>query len=195
MTTAFVIGNGRSRLGVNLRHLQNLGKIYGCNALYRDFEPDVLVATDRPIAESIQESGYARTHKFYTRKPLPQLGALELPEKYSGFSSGPNAVALAALANHGHIYLIGFDMGPTENNLFNNMYADTEFYKTSQHPPTFTGNWIKQIAGITKDFTNQQFIRIVGPTTADIAELNSLPNLKHQALADFLDRINNKKDL
>mgnify|MGYP003348041320 FL=1 len=41
MAIAFVIGNGVSRLGVPLATLNTYGKIYGCNALYREFEPDV----------------------------------------------------------------------------------------------------------------------------------------------------------
>jgi len=50
MTRAFVCGNGISRQAVDLNQLRLLGKIYGCNGLYRDFEPDCLVATDKPIA-------------------------------------------------------------------------------------------------------------------------------------------------
>jgi hypothetical protein len=59
MTVAFVLGNGVSRSGLALEQIQKLGKIYGCNALYREFTPDVLVATDRLIATQIQENGYA----------------------------------------------------------------------------------------------------------------------------------------
>jgi hypothetical protein len=195
MTIAFVLGNGTSRQGIDLTHLKNCGTVYGCNALYREFAPDVLVATDRPISEAIQNSGYALTHKFYTRRPLPLTGALELDGKYRGYSSGPNAVGLAARDQHHKIYLLGFDMGPTENNLFNNVYADTEFYKTSQHPPTFTGNWVKQLIEITTDFPTTQFFRVCGTTTARIPQIDSVKNLEHLDLAIFLDRINNKKDL
>ena len=46
MKIAFVIGNGQSRSHFNLNTLRGKGTIYGCNALYRDFMPDVLVATD-----------------------------------------------------------------------------------------------------------------------------------------------------
>jgi hypothetical protein len=67
MTRAFVLGNGVSRRGIDLEQLRLYGKIYGCNALYREFTPDVLVATDRPIATAIQESGYAQHNEFYTR--------------------------------------------------------------------------------------------------------------------------------
>ena len=195
MTIAFVLGNGLSRQHLNLAHLKNCGSIYGCNGLYREFTPDVLVATDRPIAEAIQATGYALKNRFYTRRPLPEKGALSLPDKYRGYSSGPNATALAAIDQHHHIYLLGFDMGPTADNLFNNIYADTEFYKSSKHPPTFTGNWVKQIREICGDFSNIKFFRVCGATTARINDLESIKNLEHLELATFLDRINNKKDL
>jgi hypothetical protein len=194
MTIAFVLGNGISRQHLNLAHLKNCGMIYGCNALYREFTPDVLVATDRPIAEAIQNSGYALANKFYTRRPLPELGALKVRTEYHGFSSGPNAVGLAA-QTHYHVYLLGFDMGPTKSNGFNNIYADTEFYKTSQQPPTFTGNWVKQLRQIITDHPQVCFFRVYGTTTADIPELRTLKNLEHLDLAIFLDRINNRKDL
>ena len=187
MTQAFVLGNGVSRKAVNLNLLKLQGQIYGCNALYREFTPDVLIATDRPIATQIQESGYAQSNEFYTRKPIEGLGARPLIPKYHGYSSGPNAVGLAASHEHSKVYLLGFDMGPATNNLFNNVYADTEFYKTSAHPPTFTGNWIKQIIQICQDYPQTEFIRICGDTTAKIPELDKISNLKHQTLPDFIN--------
>jgi hypothetical protein len=195
MSAAFILGNGVSRLAVDFGQLKPLGKIYGCNALYREFAPDVLVSTDRGIAQTIQNSGYAQNHTMYTRKPLPGLGARTVPQSYFGFSSGPIAAGLAALDRHLAIYLIGFDMGPTTSNKFNNVYADTEFYKKSSANPTFTGNWVRQIVTVTRDFPNTSFHRVVGDTTADIAELRGIKNMHHMPMADFLNRINNIKDL
>ena len=195
MTQAFVLGNGISRKNVDLNQLRQHGTIYGCNALYREFTPDVLVATDKPIATQIQESGYALKNKFYTRRPIARSGALALLRPYYGYSSGPNACGLAAIDGHVHIYLLGFDMGPTTTNQFNNIYAGTEFYKPIGAQPTYTGNWVKQIVKIAQDFPNTTFIRVTGPTTARIAELEAVKNLEHQDLALFADRINNKKDL
>ena len=79
MTVAFVLGNGQSRAALDLQRFKSLGSIYGCNGLYRDFEPDCLVATDRPIAEAIQRSGYSKNHRFYTRKPLEDMGSNNPP--------------------------------------------------------------------------------------------------------------------
>ena len=194
MTIGFVLGNGVSRKAVSPITLQQAGKVYGCNALYREFTPDVLVATDKPIATHIQESGYAKTNCFYTRRPLPGLGAIALPDKYRPYSSGPNALALAATDRHDSIYILGFDMGPIDGK-FNNLYADTEFYKSSQHPPTFTGNWIKQMCEIITTFKDSQYFRVCGPTTAEIKEFQNINNLKHIDFVSFLNRINNQKDL
>ena len=97
MSAAFVLGNGVSRLAVDLNKLKPRGRIYGCNALYREFAPDVLISTDKGIASAIQNSGYAQNNIMYTRKPLPGLGAKTVPQNYFGFSSGPIAVVLGAM--------------------------------------------------------------------------------------------------
>ena len=195
MSRAFVLGNGISRRNISLTTLGQCGMIYGCNALYREHTPDVLVSTDRPIAEHIQRSGYSAAHRFHTRRPLPGLGAREVPKPYFGFSSGPLAVGLAAIDGHRLIYLVGFDMGPTATKTINNVYAGTEFYKPTTAAPTFTGNWIRQLVRIMHDFRAVQFVRVAGATTARLAELESVPNLAHLDLDTFVDRINNKKDL
>ena len=188
MTQAFVLGNGISRKTIAPASLQPLGKIYGCNALYREFTPDILVATDRPIATAIQESGYAQNNIFYTRRPIEGLGARAVPKAYFGYSSGPIASAVAALDGHRHIYLLGFDMGTDKNQQFNNVYAGTEFYKLPTAMPTFTGNWIKQLIQIAQDFPLAQFVRVHGSTTADISQFATLPNFKSIGLSEFLNQ-------
>ena len=195
MSRAFVLGNGISRQAISVTAISQLGAIYGCNALYREHTPDVLVSTDRPIAQHIQQSGYSAVNRFYTRRPLPGLGAQVVPKPYFGYSSGPIAVALAALDQHRIIYMVGFDMGATANKTINNVYAGTEFYKPVTAAPTFTGNWIRQLVKIMHDFRQTQFVRVAGAATARLAELESVPNLTHLDLATFADRINNKKDL
>lgn len=184
MSMAFVLGNGVSRKGINLEHLRTHGTIYGCNALYRDFAPDVLIATDRPISEQIQHSGYAQKHKFYTRKPLPDLGARRVPDQYWGYSSGPLAAAIAAADKHLNIYLLGFDMAGI-NNRFNNVYADSEFYKRSGAHPTYTGNWERQLLKVMHDYPHTNFIRVHGAVTAEVAEFAKHPRYSRLNIGDF----------
>jgi hypothetical protein len=118
-----------------------------------------------------------------------------VPKDYFGYSSGPIATAIAAQDQHRRIYLLGFDMGPTPTQTFNNLYAGTEFYKPAGATPTYTGNWIKQICRVITDHPRTRFFRICGTTTARIPELEALKNLDHWDLTAFVERINNKKDL
>lgn len=194
MSIAFVLGNGISRRGLPLNDLRQYGPIYGCNGLHRDYIPDVLVATDKPIALHIESIGYPLNHKFYTRRPTAGLGGLEIPKPYFGFSSGPVATALAANNNHKRIYMLGFDMGPDQNQKFNNLYAGTEFYKAPDSSPTYTGNWVKQVQQICKEFPETKFIRVCGSTTARLTDLNSIKNMEHLPLARFIDQLNKQKD-
>ena len=63
----FALGNGESRKQVDLKALKERGKIYGCNALYRDFTPDVLVCVDGGLMHEVYTSGYALKNKCYFR--------------------------------------------------------------------------------------------------------------------------------
>ena len=63
----FCIGNGESRKGFDLEKLRQHGTIYGCNALYRDFMPDVLTAVDHGIMHEIYHAGVAQKIPCYFR--------------------------------------------------------------------------------------------------------------------------------
>jgi hypothetical protein len=67
MSNVFCIGNGTSRKNFNLEKLRPHGKIYGCNALYRTFTPDVLTAVDHGIMHEIYHSGYCYKNETWFR--------------------------------------------------------------------------------------------------------------------------------
>jgi hypothetical protein len=67
MSNVFCIGNGVSRKDLDLEKLRPHGKIYGCNALYRTFTPDVLSAVDHGIMHEIYHSGYAYNNECWFR--------------------------------------------------------------------------------------------------------------------------------
>jgi len=188
MSDAFVIGNGISRIGIPLQKLHYKGKLYGCNALYREYTPDVLVSTDQPIAEHIQRSGYSKNNRFYTRKPIIGLGGEVVP--YYKYSSGPNAVAIAIQDNHHQIYLVGFDMSGTEDKKFNNVYAGTEFYKPFDSIPTYPGNWENQLYEILEKNQNSNIIRVVGNTSLVETKMDKLKNYSIIEMSKFLNMIN-----
>jgi hypothetical protein len=65
--TAVVLGNGRSRLEFDLDEIKNHAFTIGCNAIYRDWTPDVLVATDVQISAEVVKSGYTIHNDCYFR--------------------------------------------------------------------------------------------------------------------------------
>ena len=67
MKRVFVLGNGQSRVGVDLEKLREHGKIYGCNAIYRDFKTDVLVGVDQGVMHEMYHSGICEKIPTYFR--------------------------------------------------------------------------------------------------------------------------------
>jgi hypothetical protein len=165
---SFVLGNGTSRLAVDLQQLRAHGKIYGCNALYRDFEPDVLVSTDRGITQEIQQSGYSKSHVHYTRHVGDGTGSLLIPQPAYRFSSGPVAAWLAARDGAQLIYLLGFDLSGSSGKI-NNVYAGTDNYKPVDSPATYSGSWILQLQYVMTSFPDVEFVRIIDSSLSAVA--------------------------
>jgi len=190
MTKAFVLGNGISRLKFNLHELKNHGKIYGCNALYRDFTPDVLIATDKHMADEIEQTEYPKHNEFWTRNPN-NFCSRKIDINY-GFSSGPIAVSLAARNEHKHVYLIGFDLIGIQGKI-NNIYAGTKNYRSKNDKETYWGNWLNQLHGIMKDqFPRTKFIRCIDTNNFTPQEWKKLSNYSEVHIQDFLLSINSK---
>jgi len=73
---AYILGNGPSR-PTDIKWLDNLeGDTYGCNALYRDWSPDFLVANDWAMMVEIINSTYSGNCQFTDFEELP-MEALE----------------------------------------------------------------------------------------------------------------------
>ena len=47
-STAFVLGNGQSRRGIEINDLKEKGTVFACNAVYRTHQPHFLIAVDQP---------------------------------------------------------------------------------------------------------------------------------------------------
>ena len=187
MTVAFVLGNGKSRLAIEPVELKQKGLVYACNAIYREFLPHVLVATDRLIADKIQQENIQDTVKFWTRRPVDGSKSLKIERPYYGMSSGPVAVSRACIDGATHVFLLGFDLGGIEGK-FNNIYADTEFYKPSTSDPTFSGNWIFQLNEIAQAFPKVTFFRVKGPESSDATFVRH--NIETIMMAEFKLKIN-----
>ena len=70
-TNGIVLGNGPSRSNLDLHTLKEQAVIYGCNALHRDFTPDVLFANDRNMVLEILRKGYSGRCVFHEWDTVP----------------------------------------------------------------------------------------------------------------------------
>lgn len=129
---ALIIGNGASRKSLNLESLRNKGTIFGCNALYRDFEPDYLVAIDDKIIKEIEES-YANLNTCIFP---PEEERYEPPGVY-GLKSGPTprsnagmvAMQQAVQMGFRELHCFGFDFLVVNDEVaVSNMYEGTNAY-------------------------------------------------------------------
>jgi hypothetical protein len=183
----FVLGNGTSRLQLNHRNLLNKGTVYGCNAVYREFEPHHLIAVDVKMVNEIVAAGYHKTHSVWTNpnKGISSKHYLNMFNPHKGWSSGPTALWFASEQGHRDIYIFGFDYQGLQGK-FNNVYADTYNYKKSNDAATFHGNWLSQTERTIKDFRNTQYYRVINPGDFIPDQLSiQLKNLKHITYEEF----------
>lgn len=156
----WVIGNGESRLPVNINNLQ--GTKIGCNAIFRDYTVDHLVCVDKRM---VREARLTYTGPIYTRPNWCFTNAdlvPELPFKQEtradepmNWGSGPYAVYIACTLGV-EISLLGFDLYGNQKKV-NNMYKGTLGYVGELHHEIDPRYWIYQISKIIKYFPGHKF--------------------------------------
>lgn len=189
MTTAFVLGNGTSRSTITLDSISKFGKIYGCNALYRDYIPDYLIAVDAKMVMEINRFSIQNKTQVWTNpnKAFSALSNLNYFSPSKGWSSGPTALYLASEHQHSEIYILGFDYKGigSENHIVNNIYAGTENYKRKQDRATFYGNWLRQTSTVIQKNPKKRYIRVLSDEGFIPKELDKLQNLEHITVNKF----------
>ena len=189
---AFIIGNGKSREGFDLEQLRQYGDIYGCNALYRDFEPDWLVAIDEVITKEIQESNFPEDkfiHPIYEEQ-------FEHPEfnPFTRLRSNAGMNAMVEALKHGKRELIclGFDFIINDKLSVSNLYDGTNAYgpstRTAVHDNVRRVKYLDWFA--TKN--NVASFKMVLPKTEKLKvhKMNST-NLRGLFIDELLTYLNN----
>ena len=187
-SNAFVLGNGTSRKSIDPNNLKEYGKVYGCNALYRTFQPDYLVAVDVKMILEINKAGYQHNNVVWTNpnKSYQRIKNLNFFNPSKGWSSGPTALWLASQHEYETIYILGFDYkGLKDGTLLNNIYADTANYKKSTDGATFFGNWMRQTKSVVKEHPHINYVRVITPDNYSPEELNTFDNYSEMLVDDF----------
>ena len=184
---AFVLGNGKSRQKVDMKKLLEYGIVYGCNAQYREFDPNFLVAVDVKMVNEIIDSGYHHKGTLWTNpnKGIKTKSRINFFSPHKGWSSGPTALWFVAQNGHKEIYIHGFDYKGLDGK-FNNVYANTFNYKKSVDSATFFGNWLSQTEKVIKEFKSIKFYRVIEPGGFIPDKLGpQYTNLRHISHEDF----------
>lgn len=181
-----MLGNGTSRKSINLTQLKENGTVYGCNALYREFDPDYLVAVDTKMILEINKAGYQHSHEVWTNpnRAYHQMNGFNFFNPSKGWSSGPTALWLASTHTNDDIYVLGFDYQGIDDKI-NNIYADTPNYKKSHERATYHGNWLKQTCITCQKFHQKRYIRVLGENTFIPKEFSNIDNLSHINIEEF----------
>ena len=199
-TQTLAIGNGESRLELDLHSITSSFETVGCNAICRDVNVDHLVCCDyRMVIESFEHITpatqlylrdehyqiFKKSNKYANINPVPSL-TFSPTDRYNlpcNWGSGTYAVLLAAQLPHQHVYLIGFDLY-SSTQLVNNVYKNTRNYASAQSLPVDPSYWIAQIAQVFAMYSSKQFV-IVNRENWQLPEQWKLPNTSKISYTTF----------
>jgi hypothetical protein len=179
---ALVVGNGLSRANFDLAELYSYGLVvFGCNALYRDFDPDYLVVVD---AAMVQEVG-ARYDGVVVMPSAEELACIEVSTdllragwlEYDGLpepTAGARALWCALRAGCPTIFLIGFDSVPLLPNGRNNcVYAGTTNYDyTYAHPQETEIRRVRAVANVVEAFDARHRVHQVDTSALPVSSMS-----------------------
>jgi len=194
-STAFVLGNGQSRRGIEINDLKEKGTVFACNAVYRTHQPHFLIAVDPKMILEIAETDYMLHNKVWSNfnaqynKNPKILNHINWFKPSLGWSSGPTALRMACEHGFKEIYILGFDyQGHHDGKRFklNNIFGDTRNYKKRNDEATFYGNWMNQTKRCLKDFPDTKFHRVIPKGWFQPKDIEWAGNIDHPSTEEFL---------
>jgi hypothetical protein len=130
-----IIGNGVTRQLIDLNTLVGNGTLFGCNALYRDFDKwDYLVSIDQGMIQEIRNSeGLFGDGRVIVPPVHEQFESREYSPMTRRSNAGMNAMMEAIKRDHNVLYCLGFDFLLRGKVSTDNVYKNTENYGPETH--------------------------------------------------------------
>lgn len=124
---AFIICNGASRKDFDLNRLKPY-PTFGCNALYREWEPTWLVSIDEGITKEIRDSDFD-DDRHIVPPYEEQFEPAEYNPKQPRSNAGMNAVQEAIRRGYDKLYILGMDFILEDDRFtMSNLYDGTDNY-------------------------------------------------------------------
>ena len=134
---AFIIGNGESRRSFDLNDIKSVAPIFGCNAIYRDFSPDWLVAVDEGVIDEISSSNFPIEYTLFPRSKAEEYEPADMHpgrNRYPRNNSGMYAMQRAIEKDYNVLLCLGFDFLINDSYLScTNLFAGTKNYGAETH--------------------------------------------------------------
>ena len=127
MKVAFIICNGASRGTFDLDKLKPY-PTFGCNALYREWQPTWLVSIDEGITNEIRESNFDNERHIVPPEE-EQYEPIEYNPNRPRSNAGMNAIAEAIKRGYDKLYVLGMDfLLDDDNYTMSNIFDGTDNY-------------------------------------------------------------------
>ena len=189
---AHVIGNSKSRLWFDLNLLngqtggekvRSVGQTYGCNLLYKDFNPTFLICTNTNICDKLAKQGYGDDNIVFTnvKNILQHPGQFHLyPQLYSA-SAGNLALRLACADGHKTVYMIGMDTYFQPND---NVYCEDYGLADVQ---AANNKFITENCKTFLTYSDVQFYYVSDKATIMPEQYNWCPNVKKLEWMEYVN--------
>lgn len=180
---AHVIGNSKRRLWLDLnllkgqtggKKVRSVGQTYGCNLLYKDFNPTFLVCTNKNICDELANQRYGDDNIVFSnvKNILQHPGHFHLyPQLYSA-SAGNLALTLACADGHKTVYMIGMDTySQPDDNVYTEDYGLADVQGANN-------KFISENCKTFLTYSDVQFYYVSDKATIMPEQYNWCPNVK-----------------
>jgi len=189
---AIIIGNGPSRSDIDLHKLVGKAPIYGCNALYRDFNKlDYLVAIDNGMINELHKERVNVGNLI-----VPPEDARWESVEYSPQRRRNNAgmIAMDYAIDHGNnlLYLLGFDFVLEGEDSVDNVYKDSKNYGPETHAREEDNYYrLKYFEWYAGQHLDVSVIFVVPDDKIETCKSIRSENVRAMATTDFLNKLEN----
>jgi len=134
---------------------------YGCNAIYRNYKPDFIVANGDGIVQEIANYTNDKTSVIYSNSKNLQKypGKFVFTPQNPELNAGATAAYMAAFDGHKKVYMLGFDGIDSPNNNYN-VYAGTPNYPAADVTIN-EESWVRNLSAVMSVYSDTEFIRVM----------------------------------
>mgnify|MGYP006418129169 FL=1 len=189
---AIIIGNGPSRNDIDLHKLVGKAPLYGCNALYRDFDKwDYLVAIDNGMINELHKEQVDNGNLIIPAEEERWESAEYNPNRRRN-NAGMIAMDYAIKHKHNLLYLLGFDFILAGEDSVDNVYKDSKNYGPETHAREEDNYFrLKYFEWYASKNLGTSVIFVVPDEKIETCKSVRAGNVRAMKTSDFLNKLEN----